>query len=135
MNTFEEDNELRQLLKNIKPEKPASDFTRLVMNRIYQEQSIIEKVKSEPVLGKGFWTILALFGVLIAAILLLSVNNPAAGTFTLLPELSIQKFMPGYRSFFENLSSLPANVAGIFIGFSLLLFLDRALEMKKTGPT
>jgi hypothetical protein len=58
MKTFEEDKELKQLLKSIKLDKPAPDFTKQVMNRVFQERTMPEQVKAEPVLGKGFWIIL-----------------------------------------------------------------------------
>ena len=132
MKKFEDDRELRELIKSIHLDKPAPDFARHVMNSVFQERNLIEQVKAEPVLKIGFWIILALFGVLFAAMMLLSGSSPAAETYNLLPDVGSQEFMNGYRSFFERLGSLPASLAGISMGFSLLIFLERYLSSKRT---
>lgn len=131
MKTFEEDKELRQLIKSIKLDKPAPDFTRLVMNQVFQEHTSMEQVKAEPLLGKGFWIIVALFGILMVAMFFLSGSSPAAESGKLLPDISSGELMSGYRAFFENLGSLPASIAGISFGISLLVFLERFLTAAK----
>lgn len=131
MKTFEEDKELRQLLKGIKLEKPAPDFTKVVMNRVFQERTMVEQVKAEPVLGKAFWIIFALFVLLIALMVLLSGSNVAPESSVVLPDINAEKYMSGYRSFFENFSNLPASIAGILLAFSLLIFLERFLSSKR----
>lgn len=131
MKTFEEDKELKQLLKSIKLEKPAPDFTKVVMTRVFQERTMVEQVKAEPVLGKGFWIILALFVLLMTAMVLLSGSNIVPESSVVLPEVNTEKYMSGYRSFFENFGNLPASIAGIFLAFSLLVFLDRFLSSKR----
>ena len=130
MKTFEEDKEIKQLLKSIKLEKPAPDFTLVVMNRVFQERSTIEQVRAEPVLGIGFWVILALFVLLMAAMVVLS-GGAASPESSLLPTIDTEKYMTGYRSFFDNLGSLPASTAGILLAFSLLVFLERFLSAKR----
>lgn len=131
MKTFEEDKELRQLLKSIKLDKPAPDFTTGVMNRVFQERTMLEQVKVEPVLGKGFWIILALFVLLMAVMVLLSGSNIAPESTVALPEFNTEKYVSGYRSFFENFSNLPASIAGITLAISLLVFLERFLSTKR----
>ncbi len=132
MRTFENDRELKMFLKNVKLESPGKDFSMQVMNRIFQEESVVEKVKAEPLLGRGFWIILALFGVLIAVMVFLSTGSTAAGSATgILPDIDSTNFMAGYRSIFEKLDVLPASIAGIFIAASLLVFLEKFLESKK----
>jgi hypothetical protein len=132
MKTFENDKELKMFLKNVKLESPGKDFSSQVMNRIFQEESVVEQVKAEPILGRGFWIILALFVILMAVMVYLSAGSTAAGsTSGMLPDIDSTNFMAGYRSFFEKLDVLPASIAGIFIGASLLVFLEKYLESKK----
>lgn len=131
MKTFEEDKELKQLLKSIKLEKPAPDFTSVVMNRVFQEHTLVEQVKAEPLLGKGFWIILALFVLLMAAMVILSGSNIAPESAVALPEINTEKYMSGYRSIFENFGNLPASIAGITLAFSLLVFLERFLSSRR----
>jgi hypothetical protein len=132
MKTFENDKELKMFLKNVKLESPGRDFSSQVMNRIFQEETVMEQVKAEPLLGKGFWIILALFGILMATMVFLSMGSAVAGaTSSILPDIGSTSFMADYRSLFERLDVLPASIAGIFIAASLLVFLEKFLESKK----
>jgi hypothetical protein len=130
MKTFGEDKELRLLLKSIKLDKPAPEFTNHVMTRVFQGEMLIEQVKAEPILGKGFWIILALFGILMAAMVFVSTGNVSAESTFLLPDISSREFMSDYRLFFNNLKNLPASIAGISMAFSLLIFVERFLSAK-----
>lgn len=131
MKTFEKDKELRQLLKSIKLESPGADFSARVMNRVFAEQPALEQVKQLPVLGRGFWIIIALFALLIVLVVLVSGGSSTVGqTSTLLPEVNTDAVLTGYRSFFDKLSNLPVGIAGIFIGASLLVFLEKFLKTK-----
>lgn len=128
MKTFEEDKKLGQLLRSARPESPGRGFSSRVMDRIFEEQYGLEQVKQQPVLGRGFWIILALFAVLLGIFVLLSgggqeVNSSPA----LFPDVNTDAVMTGYRSFFEKLGGLPASVAGILMASSLLIFLERFL--------
>jgi hypothetical protein len=128
MKTFEEDKELKQLLKSIKLESPGADFSARVMNRVFAEQPALEQVKSLPVLGKGFWIILALFAILLVAVALVSGGTSSAEqTPALLQQFNTDAVLTGYRSFFDKLASLPAGIAGIFMGASLLILLEKFL--------
>ncbi len=69
-----------------------------------------------------------MFGILLAAIIL-STSLVIEPSFTL-PDLSTGEFMSDYRAFFNNLRDLPASIVGIFIAFSLLIFLERFLSLK-----
>lgn len=131
MKTFEEDKDLRQMLKYAKLDKPSAEFTNQVMTRVFQERALIEQVKAEPVLGKGFWIIMALFGVLMAAMVLVSTGNFTTEPASILPDISSHGLMSDYRLFFSNLANLPSSIAGISIAFSLLIFLERFLSAKK----
>lgn len=127
MKTFEEDLELKQLLKNVKTESPGSDFSARVMKQVFAEQAALERVRKEPVLGKGFWVILSLFAVLIAAVALLPGGTASNSAPALLSEINTDAVMTGYRSFFEKLGGLPVSIAGIFLATSLLVFLEKIL--------
>ncbi len=132
MKTFEEDKELRLLLQSIKLERPAPDFTKEVMNRVFQERTLIEQVKAEPIFGKGFWILVSLFVLLMVAMVVFAGNSFTPESVALLPEINTEKYVSGYRSFFESFDNLPGGIAGIFLGFSLLVFLERFLSAKKT---
>ena len=134
MKPLEEDNELKSLLKSIKPDSPDSNFTVRVMNKIFQEESLIEKVKREKVLGKGFWIILALFVALFVAMFLVSGSDAATGGSVpkLVSEINSSGAVAEYQSFFQKLGTVPVSIAGILMASSLLLFIDKFLQSKKS---
>jgi hypothetical protein len=132
MKTFEEDKELKQLLKSVKLESPDADFSARVMNRVFVEQPALEQVKSLPVLGKGFWVILALFAALLAAGVLVSGGGSAIEqTPALLQQVNTDAVLSGYRAFFDKFANLPAGITGIFMGASLLLLLEKFLGSRR----
>lgn len=134
MKTYENDIELKRLLKSVKPDSPGRDFSSQVMNRIFEEVKVMEQVKAEPLLGRGFWIILTLFGVLMAAMVIYSLSTGAAEPSSgLLPDVDSTAVMSGYRSFFERFSALPASIAGITLAASLLVFIEKFLESKKVA--
>jgi len=129
MKTQDLDNELRSLIKGVKLDSPGSDFTSKVMNRVYEEKVVMEKVKDEKLLGKGFWIILFLFVALIAAMFVFSSSGLQDGG-------QLSKLMSGagegalsqrYQSFFSNLGSLPLSIGGILLASSVLVLIDRFL--------
>jgi len=132
MKPLEEDKELKSLLKSIKLDSPETNFTVRVMNKIFQEESLIEKVKRERVLGKGFWVILALFVALFVAMVL--VSGSGAGTSGSVPKLVSEINSSGaaadYQTFFQKLGTVPVSIAGILLASSLLLFVDKFLHSK-----
>lgn len=124
-----EDIKLRAILHEMKLEKPASNFSVRVMERILQEDSAMEKIKSERILGKGFWIIIILFVVLLVVVFLGS--NFGLGTETQLPSL-VSKFQngvnSGFQTFFMKIGSAPLSIAGILIATSILIFIDRLID-------
>lgn len=132
MKPFEEDKELKSLLKGIKLDSPEPNFTVRVMNRIFQEESLIEKIKNERVLGKGFWIILALFIALFAAMVLVSGSGAATGGDVpkLVSEINSSGVAAEYQTFFQKLGTVPISIAGILLASSLLLFADKFLNSK-----
>nr|WP_320022928.1 hypothetical protein [uncultured Draconibacterium sp.] len=124
-----EDIKLKAFLQKIELEKPGSDFTVQVMNKIFAKDSALEQIKSEKILGKGFWIISILFVILLAVIFFL--NNAgvqADGPIEqLLPEAG-QGLSQGYDSFFSKLGTLPLSIAGITIAISILIFIDKIIS-------
>lgn len=126
MHTFEEDKALRHLLGSVSPESPGKDFSGGVMNRIFEEKAAWEQVKREPVFTRGFWIILALFAVLI--LLVIGVSGSFSDMETASPflsKLNTGDVVTGYKALYERLGALPASIAGIFLGGSLLVFLEK----------
>ncbi|WP_303918788.1 hypothetical protein [Draconibacterium sediminis] len=124
-----EDIKLKAFLQNMELEKPGSGFTVQVMNKIFAENSALEQIKSEKILGKGFWIISILFVALLAAIFVVSNTGIQADSQIgqLLPEAG-QGLSEGYESFFSKLGTLPLSIAGITIGVSVLIFIDKIIS-------
>lgn len=124
-----EDIKLQALLQSMKLESPKPNFSVRVMNKIFEESSVLERIKSEKVLGKGFWIIMALFVTLMVLVFVLQNNGIGADSQiqSLLPEAS-SKVSEGYNSFFSKMGSIPLGIGGILAAFSVLLFLDRFIS-------
>lgn len=128
-----EDKKLKELLKYAKLESPANDFSARVMNRIFEEKAALEQVKSEPVLGRGFWVILALFAGLFVSVAVLSGNGaPAGESLNLLQGVNTEAVKTGYQSVFDKLGAVPLSIAGILLASSLLLFLEKFLSKRSS---
>ena len=123
-----EDIKLKILLQEMKLESPGADFSSRVMDKILEEDLVLEKIKSERILGKGFWIILILFVALLAAMFLL--QNTTSETGGQLNQFfsTVNNATSGYQSFFEKLGTVPLSVAGILIATSVLLFIDRFIS-------
>lgn len=130
MKTQDVDNELKTLIKGIKLDSPGNDFTSAVMSRVFEEKAVMEKVKDEKVLGKGFWIILLLFVILIAAMFVFSSSGiQDNGELTkLLSSAKDSALSQGYKSVLSNLGSLPLSIGGILFASSILVFIDRFLS-------
>ncbi len=124
-----EDIKLRALLNEMKLESPTSNFSVGVMNKIFEEDNLLEKVKSERVLGKGFWLILILFVILFAIIYYVSTSGMAVESqfANILPELHSNRVSTGYQSIFERMGTVPISIVGILLASSTLLFIDRII--------
>ena len=129
MKTQDLDNEMRSLIKGVNLESPGNDFTLNVMNRVYEEKLVVEKVKDEKLLGKGFWIILFLFVALIAAMFISSSSGVQTdGQLSkLLDGSGNSALSQGYQSFFSNLGTMPLSIGGILLATSVLVFLDKFL--------
>ncbi|MCK5730000.1 MAG: hypothetical protein KAH68_02920 [Draconibacterium sp.] len=122
-----EDIKLRALLNEIKLESPTSNFSVGVMNKIFEEDSLLEKVKSERILGKSFWLILILFVILFAVIYYVSTSGMTIDNqfSNILSGLNSNRVSMGYQSFFERIGTVPISIVGILLASSTLLFIDR----------
>ncbi len=122
-----EDIKLKAFLQNMELESPKANFSVQVMNKIFEEDSALEKIKSERILGKGFWLISILFIVLLVVILVMYQTGIQADTESIIPEVG-QGVKEGYQSFFSKVDTLPLSIAGILIATSVLLFIDRFIS-------
>jgi hypothetical protein len=131
MKKFEEDKKLEALIKNMKPDSPGNDFAGKVMNRIFEMESLLEKVKNERIFGKGFWIITSLFVVIIGVLVATSVTGLSTGSESeiakLLPDLNTDPIANGYQTAFQKISGLPLSIAGILLASSMLVLIDRVL--------
>ncbi len=124
-----EDIKLKALLNEMKLESPTSNFSVGVMNKIFEKDNLLEKVKSERVLGKGFWLILILFVILFAIIYYVSMSGMAIESqfSNILPGLNSSKISTGYQTIFERMGAVPISIVGILLASSTLLFIDRII--------
>lgn len=129
MKTQDLDNELKSLIKEIKLESPGNDFTAKVMSRVLEEKVAMEQVKDERILGKGFWIILLLFVLLIAALFVFSDNviQEEGQLSKMLSNVGDGSLSNGYQSVFSKLGTLPLSIGGILLASTVLLVIDRFL--------
>lgn len=128
-----EDKKLKELLRYAKLESPGRNFSARVMDRVFEEKAALEQVKSDPVLGRGFWIILALFAGLIATVAILSGSGASAeGSLNLLQNVNTEAVKTGYQSVFEKLGAVPLSIAGILLASSLLLFFEKFVSKKSS---
>lgn len=129
MKTLDNNSELKILIKGIQLDTPGNDFTSKVMKRVFEEKPIVEIVKNEKLLGRGFWIILSLFVLLIVASFVFSSGVVDEGLLSkLMNSANNGTFSKGYQSVFTNLGTLPLSIGGILIATSVLLFFDRFLS-------
>lgn len=124
-----EDIKLKALLQEMKLESPNANFSTQVMNRIFEESNALESIKSQSVLGRGFWIIIVLFLVLLLAAFVIANTGAQTSDLTqqLLPSLN-GELSNTYSNFFSRMGSLPLSIGGILVGASVLLFIDRIIS-------
>jgi hypothetical protein len=129
MKTQDLDNELKSLIKGVKLDSPGNDFTSKVMSRVLEEKVVMEQVKDEKILGKGFWIIVALFILLIVSMFVFSGSGiQEDGQLSkILNSVGDGSISSGYQSVFSNLGTLPLSIGGILLATSILVFIDRFL--------
>ena len=119
-----EDIKLNALLHEMKLESPNANFSVRVMNKIYEEESVFNKIKTTRILGNGFWIILVLFVVLLAVLYFVSASGltPESDIAKILPELNSSSVSTGYQSIFEKMGTAPLSIAVILMASSILPF-------------
>ena len=124
-----EDIKLKALLQQMRLDSPEPDFSVRVMNKIFEGENALERIKSEKVLGKGFWIISILFVIILAAIFIMYNTGvqPESQIREILPEIN-GGISEGYNSFFSKLGTLPLSIAGILVATTLLLFIDKFIS-------
>ena len=128
--SFEEDKELKALIRSMSIEKPGKNFSGKVMNKIFELESALERIKSERILGKGFWLILSLFVVIMGTIVVVSLNGVTGSESELtnmLPDITAGE---RYETVFNKVTGLPLSIAGILLASSFLVFIDRFLSTR-----
>ena len=100
-----EDHKLKKLLREMKLDSPKADFSDSVMNIIRQEEKVLEKIKSQKILGKSFWIILGLFVVLFAIIFAMPDTSLSGESqiFNTLFDSSTNIISTGYHSLFKKM--------------------------------
>lgn len=123
-----EDIKLKAVLQGIKLDSPEPNFSVRVMNKIFEESSALERIKSEKILGKGFWIIMLLFVALLVTVFLFSNSGvePSGTVQQLLPEMN--GVNEGYQSILGKMGTVPLGIGGLFAAFSVLLFIDRVIS-------
>ena len=109
MKTLDNDTELKNLIKGIKLDSPGSDFTSKVMNRVFEEKPVVEIVKKERLLGKGFWIILSLFAMLFLVMFISSTTGiqDDGQLSSIFGKIGSSSLTSGYESVFSKMGSLP----------------------------
>ncbi|KAF0235998.1 MAG: hypothetical protein FD181_3143 [Prolixibacteraceae bacterium] len=130
MKTQDLDNELKSLIKGVKLDSPGSGFTSKVMSRVFEEKTVMEKVKDEKMLATSFWVILLLFVFLIVSMFIFSGRGiQEEGQLSkMLNSLNNGSLSSGYQSVFSKLAALPLSIGGILLATSVLVFIDRFLS-------
>lgn len=124
-----EDIKLKAFMQDMELESPAPNFSVRVMNKIFEEENVLEKIKSQKLFGKGFWIIIVLFIALIVWVLLLKDSGAegASQLQSLLPSVN-SEVGNSYQSLLGKMGSVPLGIAGILGAASVLLFLDRFIS-------
>jgi hypothetical protein len=134
MNEMENDKLLKDLLKEIKLEKPGDKFTLNVMNKVFD---IAAAAKSRPIklhiLGWKFWILVSLFVALAVVLVILSQMGvqPDASANSLLPSLDTGKVGSEYHSILDSFNKVPVSIVAILLASSTLIFIERFLAKKK----
>jgi hypothetical protein len=134
MKTIEKDEKLKNLIQQIKLESPGSAFSRKVMDKVFEIQPAIEKIKAERIFGKRFWLIIFLFLILLFVMIWFYASDTGTGSPIngLLADTNPEAVSRMYQSVFERVTELPLSIAGILMGSSMLIFIDRLLSSKST---
>lgn len=136
------DEQYEQMMKNLKIDSPSSNFTDMVMSRIYAETAIINNksvsVAYQPIISKKTWIIL--FGIASAIILLIVFG----GNFSASPDknqmaFSISEYIAEFNfSFFSGslikaskiVTEIPGLAYLVMISSLLLWLLDAVFQNK-----
>jgi len=126
MNKFQEDTELRQLIKGFRLQSPGDNFSSKVMDHIHEEKRESERVKAEKIIGPWFWIVLASFAGLCAAVFFVSESDYDTSLISGFLQGTGEKSLSTYYTLFVSfLDTVPTSVAGIMLALSLLVLLDK----------
>lgn len=124
-----EDIKLRALLQDMDLEAPSAKFSVNVMNRIFEEDNVLERIKAQKILGRGFWIIIVLFAVLLVSVFFVQAGDAeTSGRLSELLPSPDSGVAQGYNAFLGQLGALPLTIGAILCGASVLLFIDRFIS-------
>lgn len=131
MKNFDDDKELRKLIKGVKLEKPDSGFQSVVMQEVMEEASRQKARVNEPILDAKFWIFVSLFvGLGLIMMLLGGVESGNSSTlssgllerFTATP---LEEVKGGFSKLWTSLSGLPVTLAIVMAVSSFLILADK----------
>lgn len=131
MKNFDDDKELRKLIKGVKLEKPDSGFQSMVMQAVMAEASRQKSQTNEPILGAKFWIFVGLFvGLGIVMMILGSLESGdssalSSGLLERLPAAPIEGVKGGFSKFRDSITGLPITLAIVMAVSSFLILADK----------
>jgi hypothetical protein len=134
MKEFENDKMLKDLLKEIKLEKPGDKFTTNVMNKVFDIAAAARLQTAKlHILGWKFWILVSLFVALAVVLVILTQVGvqPDASANSLLPSLDSGKVGSEYHTILDSFNKVPVSIVAILLASSTLIFIERFLSKKK----
>ena len=140
MKTTDNDTELKKMIREIRLESPGPDFSTKVMQAVLAEARGKPVYTTEPLLGRKFWMLVALFVALAIAFMLFFGNE------TTLENGTIQQWLSGLHmpdlnpvkniliDIFGKIGSLHWIVAAVMSVASVLILADKFLTDRNKLP-
>jgi hypothetical protein len=133
MKELENNKILKDLLKEIKLEKPGDKFTTNVMNKVFDIAATARLQTTKlRILGWKFWILVSLFVALAVILVILSQLGIQPETAnSLLPAIDSGKVGNEYHSILDSFNKVPVSIVAILLASSTLIFIERFLSKKK----
>jgi hypothetical protein len=137
MKQYDDDSELRNLIKNIQIESPGPEFKEKVMEAILTPGKSASLAPGMPLLGKSFWIIGAFFVliILLTSLILPENSYPQATYFrNLLMNITlpdIRSFQEVFGKFNEATGKVPMVVFATLFSASALILADRLFTFRE----
>ncbi len=137
MNKYDDDSDLRDLIKKTHIESPGPEFIEKVMEAIRFSGQTASSVPVKPLLGKSFWIIGAFFIliILVASLIVTESSYPQAAFFRNLfiqfPLPNILSFQDVFGKFTEAARKIPMVVIATIFSASALILADRLFTFRE----